>query len=265
MMNFAAFKLPTAVLLAAAFTLPAEAETLRIGTEGAYAPFNYVTEDGAIKGFDVEIGTAICAQMQVDCEWSTHDWGGIIPALTAKKFDVMVASMAITEKRQEQVRFSQPYYFNAMRFAALKELELTEATPESLDGMVIGTQSGSVAVKVLQEYFPGSDIKLYPKLGEAFLDMDSGRLDLVLESKFSIADWMAESGECCEFVGEEFLLDGTIGAGIAMRLEDEALQARVDAALAAIIANGTYDEIRAKYFDFDIRSQPRLVSDVFKG
>ncbi|WP_417701509.1 transporter substrate-binding domain-containing protein [Pseudophaeobacter sp.] len=265
MTSLALFRLPCAVIVTASLALPAAAETLRIGTEGAYAPFNFVTEDGSLKGFDVDIGNALCAQMQVECEWSAHEWGGIIPALNAKKFDVMVASMAITEKRQEKVRFSSPYYFNAMRFAALKELELDTATPASLEGMVIGTQSGSVAVTVLQEYFPESEIKLYPKLGEAFLDMESGRLDLVLESKFSIGDWMAKGTDCCAFVGEDFLMDGTIGAGIAMRLEDENLQTRIDDALAAIIANGTYDDIRAKYFEFDIRSQPRIVSDLFKG
>ncbi|MES0884596.1 transporter substrate-binding domain-containing protein [Roseibium sp. SCP14] len=241
----------------------AQAETVRMGTEGAYAPFNFVAENGDIKGFDIDIGNAICAEMKVECEWSKHDWGGIIPALKSGKFDVMAASMAITEARMEQVNFSDPYYFNTMRFAALKDLGLTDATPDSLEGMIIGTQSGSVAVKVLQQYFPDNEIKLYPKLGEAFLDMESGRLDLVLESKFAIGDWMKDGVDCCEFVGEDFLLDGTIGTGMAFRKEDTDLQARVNAALAAIIENGTYDEIRARYFDFDIMGQPKAVSALY--
>ncbi|WP_323776355.1 transporter substrate-binding domain-containing protein [Leisingera sp.] len=241
----------------------AHAEKIHIGTEGAYAPFNFVSESGQIQGFDIDIVNAICAEMKVECEWSTHEWGGIIPALNANKFDVMAASMAITEARMEKVNFSDPCYFNTMRFAGLKDLGLKEATPASLKGMVIGTQSGSVAGQVLQEYFPDSEVKLYPKLGEAFLDMESGRLDLVLESKFTIGDWMADGVDCCDFVGQEFLLDGTIGAGLAFRKEDIDLQARVNTALATIIENGTYDKVRAQYFAFDIMGQPQFVSQLY--
>jgi len=241
----------------------AQAETLRLGTEGAYAPFNSVSESGALNGFDIDLGDAICAEMKVTCEWSTHEWSGIIPALNSDKFDVMIASMAITEARMEEVAFSDPYYFNTMRFAALKELGLKDATPETLSGMVLGTQAGGVASKVLKEYFPDNEVKLYPKLGEAFLDMESGRLDLILESKFALADWMADGVDCCEFVGQDFLLDGTIGAGMAFRKDDTDLRDRVNVALAAVIESGTYDQIRAMYFDFDIRSKPIAVSELF--
>ncbi len=241
----------------------AQAETIRLGTEGAYAPFNSVSESGELNGFDIDIGNAICAEMEVTCEWSTHDWGGVIPALNSGKFDVLIASMAITDERMEKVAFSDPYYFNTMRFVALKELGLEDATPETLDGKVLGTQSGGVASKVLKQYFPDNDVKLYPKLGEAFLDMESGRLDLVLESKFALADWIADGVDCCEFVGQDFLLDGTIGAGMAFRKDGTDLRDRFNIALATIIENGTYDEIRAKYFDFDIRSKPIAVSELF--
>ncbi|RKF17292.1 ABC transporter substrate-binding protein [Roseovarius spongiae] len=254
------------VMAAAALALGAglaQAETIRVGTEGAYAPFNSVSESGELVGFDIDIGNAICAEMQVTCEWSTHEWGGIIPALNSGKFDVLLASMAITPERMEKVAFSDPYYFNTMRFAALKDLGLEDATPETLEGMVLGTQAGGVASKVLNQYFPDSEIKLYPKLGEAFLDMESGRLDLVLESKFALADWMNDGVDCCEFVGQDFLLDGTIGAGMAFRKEDADLRDRVNEALATIIENGTYDEIRQKYFEFDIRGKPIAVSELF--
>ncbi len=93
--------------------------------------------------------------------------------------------------------------------------------------------------------------------------MESGRLDLILESKFALADWMADGVDCCEFVGQDFLLDGTIGAGMAFRKDDTDLRDRVNVALAAVIESGTYDQIRAKYFDFDIRSKPIAVSELF--
>ncbi len=187
--------------------------------------------------------------------------GGIIPALQSKKFDVMAASMAITAKRKEQVSFSKPYYFNSMRFAALKDLKIKEVSKESLKGMVIGTKSGSVAVKVLKQFFLDNEVKLYPKLGEAFLDLESGRIDLVLEGKFTIGDWMKSGVDCCEFVGESFLLDGAEGNAMAVRKKDTELLQRVDAALEAIMANGTYDKIRAQYFDFDIMTKPKSVNE----
>ncbi|WP_417809563.1 transporter substrate-binding domain-containing protein [Thioclava sp.] len=242
----------------------ASAETLQIGTEGAYAPFNYVAENGDIRGFDVEIGNAICAEMGVDCEWSVHDWGGIIPALNANKFDFMVASMAITEKRMEKVLFSDPYYYNAMRFLAVKDLELEEATPQALKGLVVGTQQGAVAVSVLEAYFPDSELKLYPKMNQALMDIESGRLDLALFSQFTAGKWLPESDGCCEFVGQSFLMDGTLGAGIAFRKQDEELRDRVNTALHTIMENGTYEEIRARYFDFDIMSKPPYASELFE-
>ncbi|WP_349358078.1 transporter substrate-binding domain-containing protein [Stappia sp.] len=251
------------VAMTMAGLVPATAETLRMGTEGAYAPFNSVSENGAIEGFDVDIGNAICAQMKVECEWSVHDWGGIIPALNARKFDVMVASMAITPARQKAVSFTDPYYYNAMRFVKLKDVALTDARPETLKGLTIGAQQGAVSAKVLDDWFPDSDIKLFPKLGEALMDLESGRIDLVLSSQFAIGDWMDDGVECCEFVGESFLMDGTVGAGIAFRKDDDALRARVNEALRTIIDNGTYDEIRKTYFDFDIMSKPVYVSELF--
>jgi len=252
-----------AAAIAVLGAFPTHAKEIRMGAEGAYAPFNYLDPNGKLKGFDIDVGDAICEKLKADCVWSANEWSGIIPALQAKKFDVMASSMAITESRMKQVNFSDPYYYNTMRFVALKELGLKDVTPESAKGKVIGTQTGSIAVDVLQRFFPDNEVKLYPTLEEAFLDIENGRIDLVLESKFALSDWISKGASCCEFVGNEFLLDGTLGAGMAFRKDDEELRSRVNKALAEIIADGTYDKIRAKYFDFDIREKPKFASEIF--
>lgn len=239
-------------------------ETIRMGTEGFYPPFNYFDSAGNIIGFDIDIGNALCAAMEVTCEWVTTDWDGIIPALNANNFDTIIASMGITDARSQVVSFTDPYYFNAARFVAPRELGLTSAMPADLVGMVVGAQSGTLEVEMLNTYFPGVEVRLYPRLDDALLDIQSGRIDLALAGQFVIGDWLAsDQGACCAFVGEAFMADGMQGTGIAVRKADDDLRARLNAALAQIIADGTYDQIRARYFDFDIMTRPPTAGEVF--
>ena len=239
-------------------------DSVRMGTEGFYPPFNYFDSARQIVGFDIDIGNALCAAMEVTCEWVTTDWDGIIPALNANNFDTIIASMGITEERSRVVSFTEPYYFNAARFVAPRDLGLTSAMPADLAGMVVGAQSGTLEVEMLNTYFPGVEVRLYPRLDSALLDIQSGRIDLVLAGQFVVGDWLAsDDGACCAFVGEAFMADGMQGTGIAVRKEDDALRERLNAALAQIIADGTHDEIRARYFEFDIMTRPPIAGELF--
>ena len=94
---------------------------LRIGTEGAYAPFNYTNADGTLGGFDVEIANAICDDLQMTCEIIAQDWDGIIPGLKAGKYDAIVAAMSVTPERAKQVAFTDPYFSNALVFLAKRQ------------------------------------------------------------------------------------------------------------------------------------------------
>jgi polar amino acid transport system substrate-binding protein len=138
------------------------AEKLRLGTEGAYPPFNFFDTAGNITGFDIEIGLALCAHMKVECEIVAQDWDRIIPGLLANKYDFIIASMFITEERNKQVSFTDPYYLAAMTHVAPRDSGITEFTNEALGGKIIGAQSGTTQSEFVQAAYPDADIRLYP-------------------------------------------------------------------------------------------------------
>src|SRR6185369_4812389 len=116
----------------------AQEKTLKIGTEGAYPPFNNLTSDGKLVGFDVDIAKALCDEMKAKCEFVTQDWEGIIPALQAGKFDAIIASMSITPERAEKVDFTNKYYNTPSAIAVSKDSDLKGVTKEDLAGKTIG-------------------------------------------------------------------------------------------------------------------------------
>ncbi len=243
------------ILLAAAATLAfgaqaVAAEKLKLGTEGAYPPFNLIDASGQVGGFDVEIGQALCAKMAVECEVVTSDWDGIIPALNARKFDFLIASMSITEERKAAVDFTEPYYTNKLQFVAPKGGEFkTDKT--SLKGKVIGAQRATIAGTWLEDNLDGVvDIKLYDTQENAYLDLSSGRLDGILADTFVQWEWLkSDAGQSFEFKGEPVFDNDKIG--IAVRKNDP-LRERLNKALAEIVEDGTYKKINDKYFPFSI-------------
>jgi len=123
-----------------------QAETLRLGTEGAYPPFNFTDASGELKGFDVEIGQALCERIGADCELVAQDWDGIIPGLLSNKYDFIIASMFITEERKKQVDFSDPYYLAAMTHVVPKDSDIDTFTAEALDGVSIPLRMKSTSI-----------------------------------------------------------------------------------------------------------------------
>jgi polar amino acid transport system substrate-binding protein len=232
----------------------AEMKKVRIGTEGAYPPFNSVNTSGELVGFDIDIGKALCAKMKVECTFVAQDWDGIIPALLAKKFDAIVASMSITEERKQKVAFTVPYYSTPGNFIAPKDTKLTDLSPAGLKGKTIGTQSSTTASVYLEEKYKGSDIKLYPTQDEANADLANGRLDTILADKFVLYEWLekTDAGKCCKFIGADLKDVNPEGTGIAVRKDDNELREALNKAIKEIVADGTYKTINAKYFPFDI-------------
>ncbi|MGQ7847969.1 ABC transporter substrate-binding protein [Granulosicoccus sp. 3-233] len=250
-------RLLTALAMAGAMaSASASAEELRLGTEGAYPPFNFIDASGEIKGFDVEIGLALCEKIGADCTVVAQDWDGIIPGLVAEKYDFIIASMFITEERLKQVDFTDPYYLAAMTHVVAKESDITEFTPEALEDKVIGAQSGTTMADFIEATYPDADIRLYPTQDEVNLDMASGRIDLVVGDLLPMLDWVnnTDDGACCEMAGEPITDPAFVGegVGIAVRQEDDDLRERLNQALQEIRDDGTYQAINEKYFDIDV-------------
>ena len=246
---FAAASIAAAALFAGA---AAAQEKIVIGSEGAYPPFNSLTTDGKLVGFDIDIAQALCDEMKVTCEFVTNDWDGMIPALQAKKFDAIVASMSITPERLEQVDFSKKYYNTGPAIAVPKDSEITDV--EGLDGKTLGAQASTTHANYAEKHMADSDLKLYPTADEYKLDIENGRIDGVIDDVVVLSQWVnSEAGACCKILTAlpvDVEINGE-GAGIAVRKGDP-LADRFTAAIAAIRESGKYKEINDKYFEFDV-------------
>ncbi|MBH0237033.1 ABC transporter substrate-binding protein [Methylobrevis albus] len=250
------------IALAAAVTVIAvggaaaqEPAKIRIGTEGAYPPFNFLDASGELKGFDVDIAKALCTAMQAECEFVVQDWDGMIPALQAGKFDAIIASMSITEERLKQVDFTSKYYNTPPAIAVPKDSTLAGVTPEELGSLQLGAQSSTTHSNYAEEKFPDAALKLYPTAEEYKLDLASGRIDAAIDDVVVLSEWLAtEEGACCKILGTltpDPAINGP-GAGIAIRQGETELKAKFDAAIEAIRADGTYKTINDAYFQFDV-------------
>lgn len=245
-------KVTLATLLLGVLTIgSAQAEKIRIATEGAYPPFNMKDTSGQLAGFDVDIAKALCDEMKADCEIVAQDWDGIIPGLLAKKYDAIIASMSITDERKQKVSFTDPYYSNYLRFVAKKDSGLT-ATIEGLKGKTLGAQRATISGQNLEDnYRKTSNIKVYDTQEAAFLDLKSGRLDAVLVDAYPGYDWLSKAENSdFDFLGDSIDINDKIG--IAIRKGDKELAGKFNKALQALLKNGMYSKINSKYFPFSI-------------
>ena len=240
-----------ALALAFASGAAVAAEKVRIGTEGAYPPFNEKNEKGELVGFDVEIAKALCDKMGADCSFVAQDWDGIIPALNAKKYDAIVASMSITDERKQQVDFSDPYYANYLAFIAKKGSGL-KTDKDGLKGKAVGAQRSTVSSQYLEDNLGDVvKVKLYDTQTAAYSDLKSGRIDALLSDIYPALQWIKDpENSGYELVGDRIDIDDKIG--IAIRKGDDKLKAELNKALAEILKDGTYEKISTKYFGKNI-------------
>ncbi|NWN81700.1 MAG: transporter substrate-binding domain-containing protein [Halomonas sp.] len=234
-------------------TASAEIDDIRIGVDVPYEPMEYRTPAGELTGFDIDLGNALCAEIGIDCEWVVQGWDGIIPGLMARKYDAIMSSMTINEQRREQVLFSEPYITPPSAWFAPADVELGTLSEETLEGMTIGVQRGTLQDNYATDmYGDVADVNRYATADDMVLDMDSGRLDAVfLDFPIGKSTLLDSDAGDYKVVGEmitepkEYFGEGF---GMAFRQRDQELAEAFNEALAELKENGTYDEIHAEYF-----------------
>jgi len=252
-------------------------ETVRLATEGAYAPWNFSRPDGTLDGFEVELANDLCARMKVRCQIVAQDWDGIIPALNAGKYDAVMAGMDITDKRLEVLSFSRPYgnepaSFGVSRSGPLAKLpgdgerydlsvdtadamRTIEAMKPILKRMTVGVQVSTSHANFLDMYFKGTvEVRAYKTTQQHDLDLLAGRIDAIfasgsaLRTAFDKPDFADFKMAGAQFSGGVF----GRGVGVGLRKSDPELKQKFDEAIAAASADGTLRKLSLKWFQADI-------------
>ncbi|HYY26560.1 MAG TPA: ABC transporter substrate-binding protein [Chthoniobacterales bacterium] len=250
------------IFLCAALAIPSaltakEWKVIRFGVDPSYPPFESKGPDGSLVGFDIDLGNALCAKLNAKCVWVENDFDGMIPALQARKIDAVLSDMSVTEKRRQQINFTNRISFSPTRMVAKAGSNL-QPTPESLRGKNIGVEQGTVQEAYAKTYFEpaGANVMSYQNQDQVYADLKSGRLDASLQDEVqaSVGFLKTPEGKGFVFAGPE--LDDTkilgSAAAIGVRKGDTDLLDALNKALAELINDGTYQAIAKKYFDFDI-------------
>nr|WP_294863337.1 ABC transporter substrate-binding protein [uncultured Pseudogulbenkiania sp.] len=249
--------LATMLACAASGAMAKDWKVIRFGVNPSYAPFESKATDGKLVGFDIDLGNAICNKLKARCVWVETAWDGIIPALKAKKFDAILSSMAVTEKRLAQVAFTDKIYNVPPRLVARKDAGF-QPTAEALKGKRIGVEQGSTAETYAKTYWEpkGVAVMSYQNQDLVYQDLTAGRLDAAFQSSVQaeLGFLKSSAGHGYAFAGAGVTDSKTLGVGaaIGLRKEDTDLAKLINTALADMHKDGTYQHLAKKYFSFDI-------------
>lgn len=276
-MRFQSFAAALALTIAAG-SLPAAAEgdVVRIATEGAYAPWNFSGPGGKLDGFEIDLANVLCERMKAKCEIVAQNWDGIIPSLTAHKYDAIMAGMSVTPKRQEVIAFSKPYAAGINGIAVLtsgplaalpgkgetypldtkdKEAKARIADMASLfAGKTIGVQGSTTASAFAEKYLPKTmTVREYKTTEEHDLDLMNGRIDAVLANATVLAAALEKPEMKGAALAGPLFSGGVFGViAVGLRKEDGALKQRFDDAIASALKDGTVRTLSMKWFKVDV-------------
>ncbi len=277
------FKKTILTVLASLFIIGnVSAEKIKIGTEGAYPPWNSKDASGNLIGFEVELAKELCTIMKYECTIVEQDWDGMIPALVMRKFDAIMAGMSITAERQKTITFSQGYADEVASLAVMKGSSLEGIdTPEGINlslggsdvkkalktltgalaGKTVCTQTGTIHQNFLESGDVGSvNVRTYKTQDEVNLDLTSGRCDVALAAAVAFTDYADKSGKPVVLVGPTFS-GGAFGNGVGVGIRqasDSAIGKRdakilkdFNKAINKARKQGIISKLAIKHFGFD--------------
>jgi polar amino acid transport system substrate-binding protein len=228
--------LTTAVLALTAGA--AMADVVRMGTEGAYPPYNYIDDNGEVAGFERELGDELCARAELTCEWVTNDWDSIIPNLVSGNYDTIIAGMSITDERDEVIDFTQDYY------PPTASVYVAASADVNLAGGVISAQTATIQAAYIAE--SGATLLEFATADETIAAVQNGEVDAVFADYDFLLPVVEASGGALMFVGEEVALGG--GVGMGLRESDNELRDKFNAAIDSMKADGSLNALLAKWF-----------------
>lgn len=213
------------------------AQTVRMGTEGAYPPYNFINDKGEVDGFERELGDTICEKAGLSCEWVTNEWDSIIPNLLSGNYDTIIAGMSITEERQQTIDFTQNYFPPAASayLAASEGVDLTG---------VIAAQVGTIQADYVAE--SGATLLEFATLDDTIAAVKNGEADAVFADKDALVPFSPDEGGDLLWVGKDIPLGGGIGVGL--RKSDTELRGKLDAAIGEMKADGSLNTMIVKWF-----------------
>jgi len=233
----------TALALVAG-TAFAQGKTIRMGTEGAYPPYNFLNDSGEVDGFEREVGDELCARAELTCEWVTNEWDSIIPNLTSGNYDTIIAGMSITDEREEVIDFTQNY------FPPAASAYMAKSEGADLEGGIVAAQTSTIQAGHVAE--SGATLLEFATYDETVAAVMSGEADAVFADKDALVPTVEESGGELMFVGDDVPLGGGIGLGL--RESDTELKETFNTAITSMKEDGSLNELIVKWFGEDAKT-----------
>jgi len=252
-----------AVGLAAAAAVGAQAAgALKIGSDCTYPPFIYKDASGRVKGFEVDISDEIARRLDMAPQRQCVTFDGLLPGLMVGKYDVVIAALDATPARAKRVDFSIPYYKAPAAFVGAKSLadapaENGRISPSFMAGKTIGLLRASIYEQYLRNTYPNANIARYDTMDDALMDLKAGRVDMTFTDMAKAeSDFLKKPGnQDFTFIGPKIIDYAVLGEGsaAAVRKGNTELLNKINAALKAMMADGTYDKINRQYWDFSVK------------